>query len=197
MDDERNIEQAELRSGIQFINPFTLRSKIVRSLWNVIQPLTFGLLPTPFHAWRRFVLRCFGAKIGEGAHVYPKAKIWAPWNLVMGNHSCLSNHVDCYCVAPVVVGDHAIVSQYSYLCTATHDYSSHGFELIVKPITIGAQAWVAADVFVGPGVTIGEGSVIGARSNVLKDVDPWSVWVGSPARRVKDRRIIDKAGERL
>jgi len=105
----------------------------------------------------------------------------------MGEHSCLANDVDCYCVAPIVLGAHSIVSQYSYLCTATHDYTDPGFPLIARPITIGAHAWVAAGAFVGPGVTVGEGAVIGARSATFKDVPPWAVVAGNPARKIKDR----------
>jgi putative colanic acid biosynthesis acetyltransferase WcaF len=121
------------------------------------------------------------------AHPYPSAKIWAPWNLEMGDHSCLSEKVDCYSVDTIRLGPHAIVSQYSFLCTASHDYTDPTMPLITAPIIIEAGAWVAADVFVGPGVTIGEGAVVGARSSVFKDVDPWTVIAGNPARAIKKR----------
>lgn len=105
----------------------------------------------------------------------------------MGEHSCLASDVDCYCVAPVSLGAHATVSQYSYLCTASHDYRDPAMPLVVAPITLEAEAWVAADVFVGPGVKIGEGAVVGARSSVFADVEAWAVVAGSPARQQATR----------
>jgi len=111
----------------------------------------------------------------------------------MGDYSCLANDVDCYCVAPIVLGAHSIVSQYSYLCAATHDYTDPGFPLIARPITIGAHAWVAAGALVGPGVTVGEGAVIGARSVSFKAVPPWTVVAGDPAAVVK-KRVMKSAG---
>jgi putative colanic acid biosynthesis acetyltransferase WcaF len=137
--------------------------------------------PTRLHSWRRFLLRCFGAKVARGAHPYPSARIWAPWNLTMGEGSCLSRHVDCYSVAEVVLGPRATVSQYSFLCTASHDYTSRDMPLVAAPIRIEADAWVTADVYIGPGVTIGEGAVVGARSTVIHDVEPWTIVSGNPA----------------
>ena len=99
----------------------------------------------------------------------------------MGVGSCLADHVDCYSVAPVTIGAYATVSQYSYLCAASHDYRSPSMPLIVGRIAVGDEAWVAADVFVGPGVSIGEGAIVGARSTVIQDVPPWVVVAGSPA----------------
>jgi len=107
----------------------------------------------------------------------------------MGDHSCLSHEVDCYCVAPVKLGAHVTVSQYSYLCTATHDIEEPSMPLVTAPIVIGAGAWITADVFIGPGVTIGEGAVVGARSTVFKDVEPWTVVAGNPARFIKNRQL--------
>jgi putative colanic acid biosynthesis acetyltransferase WcaF len=127
------------------------------------------------------ILRLFGARIAAGVHPYPGAKIWAPWNLTMEVASCLSDHVDCYSVAPITIGRYATVSQYSYLCSASHDYRAPGLPLVIAPIVIEADAWVAAAVFVGPGVRIGEGAVVGARATVTQDVAPWTVVAGSPA----------------
>jgi putative colanic acid biosynthesis acetyltransferase WcaF len=127
----------------------------------------------------------FGAKIARDAYAHPSVKIWAPWNLEMGSLSCLGPHVDCYCVDKVVIGSRATVSQYSFLCTATHDYRDPRMPLVTAPIMIGERAWVAADAFIGPGVTIGEGAVVGARASVFRNVDPWTVVGGNPARIIK------------
>lgn len=160
----------------------TMRNRIARVLWRAVWATAYRWSPTPLHGWRRLLLRLFGAEIGAGAHPYPRARIWAPWNLTMGAHSSLANDVDCYSVAPVRLGDHVTVSQYSFLCTAGHDYRDVTMPLISAPIVIGRRAWIAADCFVGPGVTIGEGAVVGARSTVIHDVGPWLVVAGHPAQ---------------
>ncbi len=168
---------------------FTPGHKAARLAWGLAYRLLFRPSPTPLFAWRALLLRAFGARVARGAHVYPSAKVWAPWNLEMGEHSCLGPDVDCYCVAPVRLGAHATVSQYGNLCAATHDHEDPAHRLVPGPITIGAGAWLAADVFVGPGVTIGEGAVVGARSSVFKDLPAWMVSHGSPARPVRARRM--------
>jgi len=135
------------------------------------------------------LLRMFGASIGKGAKVMPSVKVWAPWNLRMDEYSCLSHYVDCYCVDRISIGAHATVSQYSFLCTATHDTADPHMGLVTGPITIKDQAWICADVFVGPGVTVGEGAVVGARSSVFRDLPAWKVCRGTPARPVRDRTL--------
>ncbi len=160
-----------------------------RALWGVVWVLLFRPSPRPMHGWRVALLRAFGAKIGRGVRVYPSARIYAPWNLRIGEFSILADFVDCYCVGWVEIGGHTVVSQYSFLCTATHDYEKTGFPLVVAPIRIGEKSWIAADVFIGPGVHIGEGAVVGARSSVFKDVEPWQVVGGCPARVLKNRQL--------
>ena len=175
------------RSYALEIAQLSIANKALRAVWGVIWLLLYRPSPTPLHAWRRLLLRVFGASIAAGAHPYPRAKIWAPWNLSMAAHSCLANDVDCYCVAAVSLGEHATVSQYSYLCTASHDYRDPAMPLVVAPIVIEQEAWVAADAFVGPGVKVGAGAVVGARSTVVADVPPWAVVAGSPARQLGQR----------
>lgn len=162
-------------------------NKLGRGLWHLVWWTLYRPSPVFMHGWRRMLLRLFGASVESGAHPYPSARIWAPWNLTMGRDSCLGPNVDCYCVAPITLGNRATVSQYSYLCTASHDHTLQDFPLVAGPITIGAQAWIAADVFLGPGVQIGDGAVIGARSTVVKHVVPWAVMAGNPAREVGRR----------
>jgi len=164
-------------------------NQIARTVWGLAWCVLYRPSPKPFHFWRRFLLRVFGARIGRGAHPHASVRIWAPWNLEMGDHSCLGNFVDCYCVARVKIGAHATVSQYSYLCTASHDIEHPEMRLITAPITAGEGAWVAADVFIGPGVSIGEGAVVGARAAVFKDVPAWAVVAGNPAREIRKREL--------
>lgn len=168
-------------------SPFSLRNRLARLLWGTVWLFLFRPSPKPFHAWRRGLLRLFGARIASSANIHASARIWAPWNLEMSDHSCLSFGVDCYDVAPVRIGRYATVSQYSFLCTASHDIDDADMALVSAPITVEDHGWVAADVFVGPGVVIGEGAVIGARASVFKSVPPWTVMVGNPARQAGTR----------
>ena len=160
-------------------------------MWYWVWIFLFRPTPRPFHSWRRSLLKLFGAKLAATSRVYPRAKVWAPWNLEMGESSTISDDVDCYCVAGVSIGAHTTVSQYSYLCGATHDHTHARFPLIPKPIVIGSGCWIAADVFVAPGVTIGNGTVIGARSSVFTDLPEWKICVGSPAKPIKDRELLN------
>lgn len=159
-----------------------------RAVWNLVQTVLFRPTPRPLHRWRAFLLRAFGARIGRDVRIYATARVWAPWQLTMEDESCLGDHVDCYCVERITLGRGAIVSQYGFLCSASHDYEIVGLPLVAAPITIEAEAWVTADVFVGPGVTIGEGTVVLARATVVDDLPPWQVCGGAPARPLRPRR---------
>lgn len=173
------------------ISPYKIsfKNKLARVIWFLFWAVAFRPTPVLMHRWRRAVLIIFGAKISKEVHVYPSASIWAPWNLTMCEGSCLSHGVICYNVAPVHVGKNATVSQYSNLCTATHDYTDPSMPLMVASIYIEDNAWITADVFVGPGVTIGEGAVINSRSTVFSDIEPWTVAKGYQARSYKKRLL--------
>jgi putative colanic acid biosynthesis acetyltransferase WcaF len=173
----------------RYQNRLGRRNQLGRALWRLVWLLLFRPSPSPCFGWRRFLLRCFGARVGKKANVYPSCRIWAPWNLEMGDYACLSHDVDCYTVDRIYLGPHATVSQYSFLCSASHDISDPHMRLITAPITVGAGAWVCAGAFVGPGVTIGEGAVVGARAVVTRNVEPWAVVAGNPARLIRTRRL--------
>jgi putative colanic acid biosynthesis acetyltransferase WcaF len=165
----------------------SIANKLARTCWQVVWLLLYRPTPRLFHAWRCLLLRAFGAKLGKRVHPYPSARVWAPWNLEMGDDACLSEAVDCYCVDKVRIGARTTISQYSFLCTASHDYRYPSFPLTSAPITIGEQAWIAADVFVAPGVTIGDGAVVTARSSVFGAIPAWTVARGNPAVPAKRR----------
>lgn len=173
---------------LPYRNRLSLSNRILRVAWGFVYALLFRPTPKPLHGWRRFLLRLFGATVASTAHPYPRCRIFAPWNLIMGDYSCLADDVDCYSVAPIRLGAHATVSQHAHLCAATHDYEDPEFTLLPRPIAIGDYAWVAAGAFIGPGVTVGEGAVVGARAVVTRDVAPRTVVAGNPARVVKHRR---------
>ena len=169
---------------------FSLRNRLGRLIWGIFSALLFRYSPKPLHGWRSFLLRCFGAKIGHGVHVYPKVAIWAPWNLELADGCGIANGVTLYCQDKITIGRQAVVSQGAHLVTGTHDYSKAGFPLVTKPIHIGEQAWVATEVFIHPGVTIGDGCVIGARAVVGKDMPEWMVCAGHPCKPLKPR-VLD------
>ncbi len=166
---------------------FSLGNRLARVAWGVVSALFFRPSPRPLHAWRQWLLTLFGARIAKGCHIYPGAIIWAPWNLVCGEECGVGDGAILYSQALITLGKRVVISQGTHLCTGTHDYESEGFELFAKPITVGDHAWIAAESFVHPGVTVGEGAVIGARSVVTRDVPPWMVCAGNPCKPIKPR----------
>lgn len=172
----------------KYHNALGFKHKLIRLLWNVTWTLCARWTPHfLFPGWKRFLLRLFGAKIASTAVVHSSARIYYPPNLVMGEYACIASHVDCYNVAPVTIGDNSTVSQYAYLCTASHDITSAMHPLVTAPITICDQAWIAAGAFVGMGVTVEQGAVVGARAAVFKNVPAWTVVGGNPAKFLKKR----------
>lgn len=168
---------------------YRLVHKLGRLVWANVWFLLARPTPRCFDGWRRFLLRCFGARIGRGARILGSARIWAPWNLEMGDYACISDYVDCYCVDRIRIGAHATVSQYAFLCTASHDIGDPHMRLVTAPIVIDEQAWVCAGVFVGKGVVVGRGAVAAARAVVVRNVEPWTVVGGNPARFIKKREL--------
>lgn len=166
---------------------FSIRQRAARAIWGAVWGVFGRCSPRPLHRWRVLLLRAFGAKVSWTARVFPTARVWAPWNLEMGDYAMLGDAVDCYCVGRISIGAHSVVSQYSYLCGATHDHELPTRPLVKGDIVIGEQVWIAVDVFVAPGTTIGEGAVVGARSSVFNDLPEWTVCAGTPARAIKPR----------
>lgn len=174
----------------RYHNALSRRHQIVRLVWNIVWTVFAQPLPRSIGSgWKRFLLRMFGAKIHPSAVVYSSANVYYPANLEMEAYSCLASEVDCYNVALIKIGANSTVSQGAYLCTASHDITNPLNPLITAPIVIEDQAWIAADAFVGMGVTIGQGAVVGARAAVFKDVEPWTVVGGNPAKFIKKRII--------
>ena len=169
---------------------FTLRQRAARAAWILVSSTVFRLAPRPFHGWRRFLLRCFGATIGRRAVVHASARVWAPWNLVMGDDSCLGHDVDCYCVDKIRLGPRSVISQGSFLCSASHAMDDIEMPLISAPIEIAADAWVAARAYIAPGVKIGRGAVVGACAVVTRDVDELAIVAGNPAKRIGQRNLV-------
>lgn len=176
----------------QYQNKLGRKHQIIRFIWNILWCIFARPLPrTIGNCWKCTLLKLFGAKIAKGATIYSSAKIYYPANLIMEANSCLASNVNCYNVNTITIKANATVSQGAHLCTASHNVYSKGHELITAPIIIEPQVWIAADAFVGMGVTIGEGAIVGARAAVFKDVEPWAIVGGNPAKFIKKREIKD------
>lgn len=161
---------------------------LLRIVWLLINTTVFKIVP-----WvtRRTLVRCFGSKQGYDATFYPSVRIFAPWNLQTGEHVVLGSNVELYNKGMVTIGNNVVISRDVFFCTASHDITSPTMDLVVRPIVIGDNVWIAAKSMILPGVTIGKGAVVGAGTVVAKDVPPWSIVVGNPARVVSERRIRD------
>lgn len=163
------------------------RSILIVMLWRIVQGSLFAWSPQFLYGWRRFLLRLFGAKIGQKVHVRPSARITYPWKLTIGDYSWIGDNVELYTWGEITIGTNTVISQWSYICAAGHDFTSLSFDTFQKPVHIGNQVWVATDVFVAPGVTIGDAAVIGTRSTVLTNMPEAMVCYGNPAKPVKPR----------
>ena len=166
---------------------FRGKSKIYVQLWWLVQAILIGLSPQVFYGWRRFWLRMFGASIGKKVLVRPSVKITYPWKVSIGDHSWIGDDVVLYSLGEIEIGSNTVISQKSYLCTGSHDYTKETFDIFAKKITVGNGCWLATDVFVAPGITIGDGVVVGARSSVFKELKPNWIYKGSPAKAHKVR----------
>lgn len=176
----------------KYEDALSLKNKLGRLCWNIFSLFFFRLFAGPlFRYWRGFVLRVWGAKVGKRCAVAASAKIWAPWNLEIGDFVAIGARAEIYNVAKITMGSNITVSQDSYLCTASHDISKLKKPLVFKPLNIGDSAWVAARSIVLSGVTIGEGAVVAAGAVVTKDVAPWTVVGGNPAKVIKKRVILN------
>jgi len=166
---------------------FPLRHRLFRLLWAVGWGVLARWTPPPLHPWRRWVLRTFGAKVGRGARVHGSVAIWYPPHLRIGTGALVGPGVRLYNQGRIEVGARAVLSQRAHLCASSHDIADPRFALQLRPIRVGARAWIAAEAFVGPGVTVGNGAVVAARAALFDDAEPWSVYRGNPAAFVKRR----------
>lgn len=170
-------------------NPsFSLKNRLLRQLWNTVYIFLFRFSPRPFHLWRSILLKLFGATLGKNVHIYPGVKIWAPWQLVVGDNVGIADGVTIYNMNTIKIGSFSVISQGAHLCGGSHDYNSSNFQLYAKPITLGEHVWICAEAFICLGVTIPDGVVVGARSLVTKNItEPWTVHAGHPSKRIGQR----------
>jgi putative colanic acid biosynthesis acetyltransferase WcaF len=167
---------------------FALSNRLARLAWSVVWVLLYRTSPRPMHAWRVMLLQLFGAKMGEECYFYPHGKVWAPWNLQCEDHCTLADDAEIYNPSLLYMESHVIVSQQAYICGATHDYDDPDFPMISYPMRLGAYSWICARACVAPGVRVGEGAVLGLAAVATGDLEPWGVYTGSPATKVKTRQ---------
>lgn len=168
---------------------YSINEQILRVLWGIVKPF-FYYSPRVLFSWRVFLLRVFGARVGKEVHVYNSATIYMPWNLEIGDWSCIGEYAYIYNLGKIVIGSKTTISQRAHLCAGTHDYTNPLLPLLKPPIHVGDQVWICADAFVGPGVTVGDGAIVAARAVVVKDVEPWDIVAGNPARMIKKRVLL-------
>jgi putative colanic acid biosynthesis acetyltransferase WcaF len=175
---------------------FTGSHRLARLAWQIVFVLLYRTSPRPVFAWRAFLLRLFGAKIGPDCHLYPSGRVWAPWNLTCADCCTLADRAEIYNPSPIYLESHCIVSQDAYICGATHDYNHPDFPMISYSMRLGAYSWICARASVSPGVNVGEGAVLGLGSVANRDLDPWTVYSGVPAVGIKTRERDVRVGEK-
>jgi len=166
---------------------FSLRHRMARLLWQAAYLLLYRISPRPMHAWRSLLLRLFGASVGPGCHFYPSGRIWAPWNLSCEDCCTLADEAEIYNPSPIYLESHCVISQQAYICGASHDYNHPDFPMISYSMRLGAYSWICARASVSPGVNVGAGAVLGLGSVAGSDLEPWTVYSGVPALKVKAR----------
>lgn len=166
---------------------FRGRSAFVVQLWWIVQSTLFAWSPQVLFAWRVFLLRLFGARIGSGVRIRSSTKITFPWKLTIGNNVWIGDGSTIYNLGEVVLGSNVALAHKVFLCTGFHEIDVPTFDIGQRPITLEDEVWVASDVFVAPGVRLKRGCVIGARSTVLHDMPSGFVCLGSPCKPLRRR----------
>lgn len=184
------------RADDPYLRPsFSTGNKLRRLLWAICWLILYRPSPRPLHTWRAMMLKAFGAKMGPNCHFYPSSRIWAPWNLICADQVTAGDHAEIYNPAPIYFGSHAIVSQDAYICGATHDFNDPAFPLHAYSMTIGPYAWICARASVCPGVNVGEYAVLGLGSVATRDLEPWGIYAGVPAVKIKTRELRSREPE--
>lgn len=167
--------------------PYHFSEYTRKALWILVSNTIFRAMPGRVPGWRRFWLRLFGAQIHPSCNIRPGVRVVHPWLLKMKAYSCLADNVNVYNLGSITIGEHTVVSQYAHLCAGTHDYRETYLPLRRPPIIIGDGVWVCAEAFIGPGVTVGDNAIVGARAVVTGDVPAGKIVAGNPAVVLRDR----------
>ena len=175
--------------------PYSFSEYARRAMWILVYNFFVRFSPARLSAWRRFWLTLFGARIARTAIIRPKVRVRHPWLLRVGEYSTLGDNAEVYNLGPIEIGSHTVISQNTHLCNGTHDYRDPSLPLIRPTMRIGSGVWVCADAFIGPGVTIGDNALVGARAVVMRDIPPGVIAAGNPARVIRDRPMEAAGGD--
>jgi putative colanic acid biosynthesis acetyltransferase WcaF len=181
-------DQPEPAAAARHVSAFSGREKLARLIWAAVQGTLFRLSFTTWFGFRNRLLRLFGADVHPSCRIRRLARFECPWHFRAGANTSIGDGAIIYCLGPVKVGERVTISQYAHLCAGAHDYTKPEMPLRRPPITIESDVWIAADAFVGPNVTVGQGAILGARGAAFHDLEPWMIYRGNPAVAVKPRR---------
>jgi putative colanic acid biosynthesis acetyltransferase WcaF len=170
-------------------SPWTRKQNAARVAWWIVGATLFRLSPHNAYEWRSMLLRLFGAKVGPQVKIRRTVRIEIPWHLEIGEHTRVGDFAILYSLGPITIGRYVTVSQYAHLCAGTHETATRAMRLVTPPIRLGDDVWVAADAFVGPGVTIGDRTILGARASAFSDLPGDVIAVGNPAKPMKSREF--------
>ncbi|MEH2048739.1 WcaF family extracellular polysaccharide biosynthesis acetyltransferase [Nostoc sp.] len=143
----------------------------------------------PFSAFKLWILRNFGAKIGQGVRIKPGVRVKFPWRLNIGDFVWIGEDTWIDNLASVTIESHVCLSQGVYLCTGNHDWNHPDFKLISAPIHIQESSWIAAKSVIGPGVTVGRGAIMTLGSVTGSSLEPMTIYAGNPAQPIKQRKV--------
>ena len=180
---------AQTRRPLEGGASFSLGNRLARVAWRAAWLVLARWTPPPLYGWRRLVLKAFGARVAKGARVHASASVWLPANLELGENCLIGPSVTLYNQGRIAIGARSVISQGAHLCASSHDVSDPHFQLVLRPIIVGAGCWVAAEAFVGPGVSMGDGAVLAARGVLFGDAKPGTIYRGNPAVAIKSRRL--------
>ena len=166
---------------------FRGKSKVIVQLWWITQAILFKPSPQIMYGWRRFLLKLFGAKIGKNVLIRSNVTITYPWKVEIGDNSWVGDDCVLYSLGNITIGSNVSIAHKVYFNTGGHNFNKVTFDITSSPVVVKNECWITNDVYVAPGVTIGRGTVVGARSSVFKDLPAAKVCVGSPAVVIKDR----------
>jgi len=180
--------QPEPGAAARHVSAFSGREKVARLVWAIVQVTLFRCSFTTWFGFRNRLLRLFGANVHRSCRIRRLVRFECPWNFSAGANTSIGDGAIIYCLGPVKLGERVTISQYAHVCAGAHDYTKPAMPLLRPPITIESDVWIAADAFVGPDVTVGEGAILGARGAAFADLEPWTIYRGNPAVAVRPRR---------
>jgi putative colanic acid biosynthesis acetyltransferase WcaF len=171
------------------------RSLFIWAMWHFLGAPLLRSSMLPISSIKCMVLRLFGAQIGRGVYIKPGVNVKFPWYLQIGDHCWIGEDAWIDNLAPMTIGSHVCISQGTYFCTGNHDWKTKNMKLFRRPIALQDGCWVGAKATICPGVTVGAGAIVAVGSVITKDIPPYQVWAGNPARYLRERIFHSRSVE--